>query len=142
MSRAMREDNGTRTDRAEAPRGGRAADMFAKVSEGMAVRTAIGEPVITDGLTVIPVAKVAGAGGGGGGVGPGAPGQEPSGNGAGMALASKPVGVFVIKNGKVGWRPAVDVNRVILGGQIVAIVALLVVRSIVRARRRRWALTR
>ncbi len=32
------------------------------------------------------------------------------------------------------WEPALDVNRIVLGGQLVAIVALLVLRSIVRRR--------
>jgi hypothetical protein len=44
--------------------------------------------------------------------------------------------VFVLRNGRVSWRPAVDINRVILGGQIVAIVALLVIRGLARARRK------
>ena len=47
---------------------------------------------------------------------------------------AKPAGVFVLKNGTVSWNPALDLNRVILGGQIVAIVALLVIGRIIRAR--------
>jgi hypothetical protein len=34
----------------------------------------------------------------------------------------------------VTWRPSVDLNRIVLGGQIVAIVALLTIRAIVKAR--------
>jgi hypothetical protein len=34
----------------------------------------------------------------------------------------------------VTWRPAVDLNRIVLGGQVVAIVALLTIRAIVKAR--------
>jgi hypothetical protein len=37
--------------------------------------------------------------------------------------------VFAIRDGAVSWRPAVVVNRVILGGHLVAIEALLVARS-------------
>jgi hypothetical protein len=44
------------------------------------------------------------------------------------------VGVFVIQGGEVAWRPSVDVNRIVLGAQVVAIVALLAVRAVVRAR--------
>jgi len=40
----------------------------------------------------------------------------------------------VVKGDTVRWVPAVDVNRVILGGQIVAIVALLSVRSMAKQR--------
>jgi hypothetical protein len=34
----------------------------------------------------------------------------------------------------VTWRPAVDLNKVILGAQVVAVVALLTIRAIVKAR--------
>ncbi len=34
------------------------------------------------------------------------------------------------------WRPAIDVNRIVLGGQIVAVATLLTIRSIVKARAR------
>ena len=46
---------------------------------------------------------------------------------------------LVIKNGEAEWRPAIDLNRTILVGQLVAIVALLVARSVVKtlARARR-----
>jgi hypothetical protein len=40
----------------------------------------------------------------------------------------------VIEGNCVSWRPAVDVNRIILGGQIVLIVGLLVLRSVLRHR--------
>ena len=49
-------------------------------------------------------------------------------------MNTKPFGVFVLKDGEVTWRPAVDVNRMILGGQLVVIAALLTVRAIVKAR--------
>ena len=42
------------------------------------------------------------------------------------------VGAFVIKDGDVQWRPAIDLNRAILVGQVVAIVALLTLRSVVK----------
>jgi hypothetical protein len=42
--------------------------------------------------------------------------------------------MYVIRNGTATWQPAIDMNRVILGGQIVGIVALLVLRSILRKR--------
>ena len=49
-------------------------------------------------------------------------------------MNTKPFGVFVLKDGEVTWRPAVDVNRMILGGQLVVIAALLTVRAFVKAR--------
>jgi hypothetical protein len=42
----------------------------------------------------------------------------------------------VIRGDQVDWEPVFDLDRVILGGQVVALVALLVLRSIKRARSR------
>jgi hypothetical protein len=49
-------------------------------------------------------------------------------------MIAHPVGAFMIRDGELRWRPAVDVNRVILGGQAVAVVALLTLQTIVKAR--------
>jgi uncharacterized spore protein YtfJ len=92
-----------------------------------------GTPIIQDGVIVLPVARISSGGGGGEGNGPGAD-SDKRGTGGGLGVVAKPLGVFVIKDGRVAWRPAVDVGRVILGGQIVAITALLVVRALVKAR--------
>jgi uncharacterized spore protein YtfJ len=82
-------------------------------------------------VTVIPAARVQGGGGGGGSEGGPTLGK---GAGSGFGLIARPVGAFVIREGGVSWQPAVDVNRIVLGAQMVAIVALLTVRTIVRAR--------
>jgi uncharacterized spore protein YtfJ len=96
-----------------------------------------GQPIIQGDLILLPVATVHGGGGGGSGTGPQADGHDAVGAGGGLGVTAKPAGVFVIKDGKVGWRPAVDVNRIVLGGQLVAVTALLVLRAIVKARSRR-----
>jgi uncharacterized spore protein YtfJ len=97
-----------------------------------------GTPIHEDGLTVIPVARVSGGGGGGGGTGPMAAAAESdkttSGSGGGVGIAAKPVGVFVVREGDVRWRPAVDFNKIIMGGQIVVAVALLTIRTIMKSR--------
>ena len=93
-----------------------------------------GSPITEGGVTVLPVAKVSGGGGGGEATSEQRNGE--GGSGGGLGIAAKPLGVFVLRNGRVSWRPAVDINRVILGGQIVAIVALLVIRGLARARRK------
>ncbi|BFU44445.1 spore germination protein GerW family protein [Krasilnikovia sp. MM14-A1004] len=94
-----------------------------------------GEPITTaDGMIVLPVARVGGGGGGGGGTGPAQDGRENSGAGGGFSISAKPLGVFVIRDRGVSWRPAVDVNKIILGGQMVAVTALLVARAVIRAR--------
>jgi uncharacterized spore protein YtfJ len=98
------------------------------------VGKAFGTPIEHDGMILLPVAKVGGGAGGGSGTGPGPEGQETGGTGGGVGLSTKPLGVFVLKNGKVTWRPAVDVNRIILGGQLVAVTALLVARALIQSR--------
>ncbi len=115
-------------------------DTVREVVQGTAADRVFGAPIMQDGLTVLPVARVSGGGGGGGGTGPAAEdaGDDAvaSGFGGGVGVAAKPLGVFVIKNGDVRWRPAVDVNKVIIGGQIVVVAALLTVRAIIKARSR------
>jgi uncharacterized spore protein YtfJ len=115
-------------------------DMLQKVADSATVRTVYGEPVVQQGVTVIPAARVIGGGGGGGGGrggrGPNEGGGEGRGSGGGMRLSARPVGAFVIRRNRVRWRPAIDVNRVILGGQVVAVLAMLAGRSMMRRRRR------
>ena len=53
--------------------------------------------------------------------------------GAGFGVRAKPAGAWVIKDGDATWRPAFDLNRTILVGQLIAIVALLVTRSVVKS---------
>jgi hypothetical protein len=57
--------------------------------------------------------------------------------GVGFGVSSRPVGAFVIKGSDVSWQPALDLNRIILMGQVVAIVALLTARAIVKAATKR-----
>jgi uncharacterized spore protein YtfJ len=101
------------------------------VKDVLTVKRVFGDVMQVDGVAVIPVAKVKGGGGAGGGGGTDPATQSVGqGQGVGFGLEAKPVGVFVVREGDVQWRPAVDVMRIVLGGQIVAIVALLVLRKI------------
>jgi uncharacterized spore protein YtfJ len=100
------------------------------------VANVFGDPIRQDGVTVIPVARVKGKGGGGGGTGPAQDGQTRRGRGGGFGLSTKPAGVFVVRNGRVSWRPSVDVNKIVMGGQILAGITVLAVRSILRSRHR------
>ncbi|MEU7905850.1 spore germination protein GerW family protein [Actinoplanes sp. NPDC049118] len=114
-------------------------DTLRDVVDNATVGRAFGSPIHHDDMVVLPVAKVGGGGGGGSGSGSGsgsgpAPdGQENGGTGGGFGMSAKPLGVFVLKNGKVAWRPAIDVNRIVLGGQIVAVTGLLVIRALIKA---------
>lgn len=111
-------------------------EIMTQAKDTMSVKRVFGEPFETDGVTVIPAAAIAGGAGGGEG---GQSGEH--GSGGGFGLGAKPAGAYVIKDGAVRWQPAVDVNRAILGGQIVAIVLLLTLRAIIMARSRAAART-
>ncbi|MFC4529651.1 spore germination protein GerW family protein [Sphaerisporangium dianthi] len=110
-------------------------EMIDRAKDTASVGRVFGDPVTQDGVTVIPVARISGGGGGGEGK---QEGEQPSeGTGGGFGLGVTPEGMFVIKDAKVRWLPVVNVNRVILGGQIVAVVVLLTVRAIARLRARK-----
>lgn len=95
-----------------------------------------GTPITHEGVTVLPVAKVSGGGGGGSGTGPGDDGQEAGGTGGGLGLTAKPLGVFVMRDGRVSWRPAVDVNKAILAGMAVMVAAIVATGVVIKARMR------
>ena len=92
------------------------------------------------GSTVIPAATVIGGGGSGGGEGVGQPLAKAeaertrkaagSGFGSGFGGVMWPAGAFEIRDGRVTWRPAIDLTRVLL-------MALTLAIAVVRARGRR-----
>jgi uncharacterized spore protein YtfJ len=108
------------------------------VKDALTVRRLFGDPYELEGVTVIPVAVVRGGAGGGGGEGTGDQnGKVGSGSGGGMGFGinARPVGVYVVKDGEVSWQPAVDVMRIVVGGQVLALVAILALRSLFRRHR-------
>lgn len=117
-------------------RGASPLETVREVVENTAVDRVFGTPITQDELTVIPVARIGGGGGGGVGNAPAEEDSLASGAGGGVGVLAKPLGVFVVRDGDVRWRPAVDINKIVLGGQIVAVVALLTIRTIVKARSR------
>jgi uncharacterized spore protein YtfJ len=102
-----------------------------QVKEVVSGSTVFGNPYEKGGLTVIPAMKVRGGGGGGQ-----ERGDDTAGGGGGVGLDAKPAGAFVINGSEVSWIPAVDVNRVVFGAQLVAIIALISWRSVAKARAR------
>jgi uncharacterized spore protein YtfJ len=104
--------------------------VLEQARDAITVKRVFGEPYEKNGLTVIPAARV--QGGSGSGTNEGDQGKNA---GGGYGVNAKPLGAFVVRGDDVVWRPAVDVNRMILGGQIVAIVALLTLRAFLKARR-------
>lgn len=105
----------------------RVMDAINQARSMMRATEVFGTPFEKNGVTIIPAAKIAGGAGGGGDQ------HEPQAGGMGFGVVSQPAGAFVINGGKVTWQPALDLNRVIFMGQLVAIVALVTARSIVKA---------
>jgi len=69
--------------------------------------------------------------------GAGGGGDQAGNGGGGFGIRARPAGAWIIKDGDVEWRPALDLNRIIFMGQIVAIVFFLTMRSIAKSRARR-----
>ena len=104
-----------------------ALDTVNQTRDAITVRRVYGEPYQEDGVTIIPAAHVMGGGGGGG--------DTEGYGGRGFGLSARPVGALIVKDGDATWRPALDLNRTIFMGQLVAIVTVLSLRSILTA----WA---
>jgi uncharacterized spore protein YtfJ len=109
-------------------------EIIEKARDTLTVKRVFGEAYEKDGVTVIPAAAVRGGAGGGSGEGPEGTGR---GGGGGFGVTARPAGAYVIRGDEVTWRPALDVNRIIVGGQIVAVAALLAIRAVAKARARR-----
>ena len=100
--------------------------------DALTVKRVFGDPYEKNGVTVIPAASVRGGAGGGSGES-----ADGTGGGGGFGLTARPAGAYVIRGDQVTWQPAVDVNRIVLGAQILAVAALLTVRTIAKARAKR-----
>jgi uncharacterized spore protein YtfJ len=101
-------------------------DLFSRMREGVSVREVFADPFEQGGVTLLPAAAVSSIGGGGSGV----DAQSSEGGGGGFLQFARPVGAYVLTNGTVRWRPAVDLNRLLVTAAIVTVV-------VVAARRRR-----
>jgi uncharacterized spore protein YtfJ len=107
-------------------------DVIAAGRDSLTVKRVFGEPYEKNGVTFIPAASLRG----GGGAGEGEGGEsQPAGAGGGFGMTARPVGAYQIRGDEVSWIPAADTTRVIILSQVVGIVALLVIRSVLRARR-------
>jgi uncharacterized spore protein YtfJ len=92
-------------------------ELLGGAQDAVSVRRVFGDPIEKNGVTVIPAAKVSGGGGGGS--------DEHQNGGGGFGLHSRPVGALVVKDDNVSWQPAFDLNRLILGCQVVAVVGIV-----------------
>jgi uncharacterized spore protein YtfJ len=126
-------------------RGGRGRQPlpFRVARDLLTVRRAFGEPIQRDDVTLVPVARVMGCSCSCSGGGPrkkpattdAAPDADGSGGCGGLGMRVAPVGVYVLNGSDVRWQPAMDLNRIILGGQIVGLVTVLAIARTLRRRR-------
>ena len=103
--------------------------------DALSVKRVFGDPYDLDGMSVIPVARVAGGAGGGGGEG--TRNEETGGGfGTGFGMQARPIGVYQVRDGEVVWKPAVDVNRLARGGQVLAGVVAVCATAVLLRRSR------
>jgi uncharacterized spore protein YtfJ len=116
-------------------------ELMRRIEESISGGRSFGPAFERDGCLVIPVAYV--FGGGGGGTEESEPGSSPAaderakrwpfrrtGEGGGLGVVSWPIGVYVVKDGDVRWRPLVSAWDV---GFLIVVLA----RVFSRPRRRR-----
>jgi uncharacterized spore protein YtfJ len=96
-------------------------ELLRGARDAISVRRVYGDPIERAGVVVIPAAVVGGGGGGGG--------DNEDNGGGGFGLRARPVGAYVIKNGEVTWKPAIDPSRL-----IAAAIAALALWSFTRRR--------
>ena len=106
--------------------------MVRRARGAASARRIYGRPYEQDGVTVIPAAKVSGGYGGGGGNAP----DDSTGSGFGVGMHGRPVGAFVIANGRVRWKPALDLTSVVLRAQTLTLASVLIWSGISALRRR------
>jgi uncharacterized spore protein YtfJ len=109
-------------------------DLLARLTDNATVRRVYGEPYERDGVRIIPAAEV--RAGGGLGLRPASREQGGEDAGGGVGLTARPVGAYVIRDGRVSWQPAFDLSRVAVRGQLLAVAGLLTLRWLVKTFRR------
>ncbi|RJQ53287.1 MAG: sporulation protein [Actinobacteria bacterium] len=110
-------------------------ELVQEISQNVKAETVFGESRQIGDKVVIPVASIGYGGGGGGGMAPQTEREEGgTGGGGGLGIKAKPLGVVVVTQDTVEWLPTLDATRVVITGFIVAIVAVLALRSAIYAR--------
>jgi uncharacterized spore protein YtfJ len=100
------------------------SETIARAQDAISAKRVYGEPYERDGVVVIPAAAIGGGGGGGAGENP----ESGPGSGGGFGLSARPVGAYVIEEGKVRWESAVDINRLILQVLLAAVGVVFLLR--------------
>jgi uncharacterized spore protein YtfJ len=84
-----------------------------QIQERFTAGIVYGDPVESNGAILLPAAYVVGGGGGG---------SDPNlGEGGGFGLVASPAGGWVIRDGEIRWKPAINPTVIIAGGYLVAI---------------------
>ena len=109
-------------------------DTIAGTRDALTIRKVFGDAYEVDGVQIIPVAKVAGGAGGGAGESDDED-EGGSGYGSGFGMSARGIGVYEVRDGHAVWKPAIDVNRVIRGGQVLGAIVVVCVTLIAIARR-------
>ena len=104
--------------------------------DSLSVGRSFGDAYVVDGVTIIPVSRVAGGAGGGGGEGVDDSGAAGGGFGTGFGLGVSPLGVYEVRDGKVEWKPTFDINRLAKGGQVLAGIIAVCITLMVLSRTR------
>jgi uncharacterized spore protein YtfJ len=104
-------------------------ETISAARDSITVRRVYGEAYERNGVAVIPAAHVQGGAGGGG------EREGRTGSGGGFGVRATPAGAYVIRGDQVSWHPALDLNRAILGCQLLGLVAMLLThRRLLRRR--------
>lgn len=105
------------------------ADVMSGVRDSITVRRVFGDPIEKQGTTIVPAASVMGGGGGGeGGEG------EAQGAGTGFGVRARPVGAYIVRQGEVTWKPALDLVRIITASLLFVAVTTLMITGLMRRR--------
>jgi uncharacterized spore protein YtfJ len=80
-------------------------ELLQGARDAITAKRVYGDPIESEGVTVVPAAAVRGGGGGGG--------DAEHNGGGGFGLQARPAGAWVIRAGEATWKPAVDVNRIV-----------------------------
>jgi uncharacterized spore protein YtfJ len=81
-------------------------ELLQGARDAITVKRVYGDPVESEGVTIVPAAVVRGGGGGGG--------DDENNGGGGFGLHARPAGAWILRDGDASWKPALDVNRVVL----------------------------
>ncbi|MGE5691916.1 MAG: hypothetical protein ACM33B_15290 [Pseudomonadota bacterium] len=104
-----------------------ATQVLSEARDALSAKRVYGEPFEKNGATVIPAASV--RGGAGRGESP-----EGKGQGGGFGMSAHPTGAWIIKGESVRWKPAVDVTRIAIIGELVGLAGVFAWRSVAVAR--------